>query len=174
MVLETTRLILREMTQADFPALCKILLDDDVMYAYEGAFGLEEAQSWLNRQLARYREYGFGLWAVVLKETGIMIGQCGLTMQDYKDGKLLEVGYLFQKEYWHHGYASEAAIACRIYAFDKLNAPEVYSIIRDTNIPSQNVAKRNGMTCVDQFIKHYRGIDMPHLLFSVKKELLAE
>ena len=77
-------------------------------------------------------------------------------------------GYLFQKEYWHHGYASEAAIACKEYAFDKLNAKEVYSIIRDTNIPSQNVAIRNGMTCIDKFIKYYRGIDMPHLLFSVK------
>lgn len=83
----------------------------------------------------------------------------------------MEVGYLLRKEYWHHGYASEAAIACKKYAFDKLNAKEVYSIIRDTNIPSQKVATRNGMTCIDKFIKHYRGIDMPHFLFSVKKTL---
>lgn len=171
MVLETQRLVLREMTQEDFLILCKILQDDDVMYAYEGAFSLDEVQGWLDRQIERYKEFGFGLWAVVLKETGIMIGQCGLSMQDCNNNKVLEVGYLFQKEHWHHGYASEAAIACKEYAFDKLNAKEVYSIIRDTNIPSQNVAIRNGMTCVDKFIKHYRGIDMPHLLFSVKKIL---
>ena len=168
MVAETERLVLREMTQADFPNLCKILQDDDVMYAYEGAFSFDEVQGWLDRQIERYKEFGFGLWAVILKETGVMIGQCGLTMQDYKNNKILEVGYLFQKEHWHHGYASEAAIACKEYAFDKLNAKEVYSIIRDTNIPSQNVAIRNGMTCVDKFIKHNRGIDMPHLLFSVR------
>ena len=89
---------------------------------------------------------------------------------NYNDGKILEVGYLFPKEYWHHGYASEAAIACENYSFDKLNAKEVYSIIRDTNIPSQNVAKRNGMTCIDKFNKHYRGVDMPHFLFSVKRK----
>ncbi|MBL4933161.1 GNAT family N-acetyltransferase [Clostridium paridis] len=171
MVLETQRLILREMIQADFPVLCKILQDDDVMYAYEGVFTNDEVQGWLDRQFERYKEHGFGLWAVVLKETGIMIGQCGLTMQDYKSKKVMEVGYLFQKEYWHRGYASEAAIACKEYAFDKLNVKEVYSIIRDTNIPSQKVAIRNGMTCIDKFIKHYRGVDMPHFLFSVNKIL---
>ncbi len=170
MVLETKRLILREMTQGDFPSLCKILQDDEVMYAYEGAFSQAEVQGWLNKQLDRYKEYGFGLWAVVLKETGQMIGQCGLTLQEYNGGNVLEVGYLFNKAYWHHGYASEAAIACKEYAFDKLNADEVYSIIRDTNIPSQNVAKRNGMVCVDTFIKHYRGVDMPHFLLAVKRK----
>ncbi len=167
-MIETKRLILREMSQTDFTDLCKILQDDEVMYAYEGAFTLEEIQRWLDNQIRRYKEDGFGLWAVLLKEPGIMIGQCGLSMQDYKENKILEIGYLFQKEHWHQGYASEAAIACKEYAFDKLNAKEVYSIIRDTNIASQNVAIRNGMTCVDQFVKHYRGLDMPHLLFSVK------
>jgi len=119
--------------------------------------------------MKNYKEYSFGLWAVVLKERGAMIGQCGLTMQSYNGGKVLEIGYLLQKEYWHQGYASEAAIACKDYAFDKLQAEEVYSIIRDTNIPSQNVARRNGMTCVDKFVKHYKGIDMPHFLFSAKR-----
>ena len=97
MVAETERLVLREMTQADLPNLCKILQDDDVMYAYEGAFSFDEVQGWLDRQIERYKEFGFGLWAVILKETGVMIGQCGLTMQDYNNNKILEVGYLFQK-----------------------------------------------------------------------------
>lgn len=169
MILETERLILREMTHEDFTSLCKILQDDVVMYAYEGAFNDDEVQKWLNKQMDSYKDYGFGLWAAILKETGIMIGQCGLTLQDYNDSKVMEVGYLFRKEYWHQGYASEAAIACKKYAFSKLNTKEVYSIIRDTNIPSQKVAKRNGMTCIDKFVKHYRGVDMPHFVFSVKR-----
>lgn len=49
MVLETQRLTLREMTQADFPALCKILQDDEVMYAYEGAFSIDEVQIWFEK-----------------------------------------------------------------------------------------------------------------------------
>lgn len=169
-ILETDRLILREMSQADFPDLCKILQDEEVMYAYEHAFSVAEVQEWLDRQLQRYREYGFGLWAVILKETGEMIGQCGLTMQDSGSGSVLEVGYLFQKAFWHHGYATEAAVACKDYAFTVLKAAEVYSIIRDSNLPSQAVARRNGMTAHGTLVKHYYGMDMPHLLFSVVRE----
>ena len=62
-MMETERLILREMTQADLEALCKILCDEEVMRAaYESAFSKEEAQGWLNRHLKRYADYGFGLW----------------------------------------------------------------------------------------------------------------
>ena len=112
---------------------------------------------------------GFGLWAGILKETGEMIGQCGLTMQPWKDEEVLEIGYLFRRQYWPRGYAAEAARACRNYAFDVLGAEEVCSIIRDTNTASQNVAVRNGMTVADHWVKHYRGVDMPHDRYVVKR-----
>ena len=162
MILETERLYLREMDQGDFRSLCRILQDDEAMYAYEGAFTDGEVQEWLDRQIARYQAWGFGLWAVILKETNEMIGQCGLTMQPWKNREVLEVGYLFERRYWRRGYATEAAKACKQYAFDVLQADEVCSIIRDTNIPSQRVALRNGMAVADRSVKHYRGVDMPH------------
>lgn len=162
MILETERLYLREMNQGDFEALCKILQDDETMYAYEGAFSNEEVQEWLDRQISRYRKWGFGLWAVILKETDEMIGQCGLTMQPWKDREVLEIGYLFNRMHWHTGYAVEAAKACKEYAFEILKAEEVCSIIRDTNTASQKVAQRNGMCVKDSWTKHYRGVDMPH------------
>ena len=169
MVLETERLFLRKMDQADFDAICRILQDDEVMYAYEHAFSDEEVREWIDRQVKRYTEFEFGLWAVILKANNELVGQCGLTMQQCGDREVLEIGYLFQKAYWHKGYATEAAIACRKYAFEVLGAEEVFSIIRDNNIPSQSVAKRNGMTVVGRFTKHYYGMDMPHLVFSVKR-----
>ena len=162
MILETKRLYLRKMEQADFRSLCRILQDEETMYAYEGAFSDTEAQEWLDRQISRYQKWGFGLWAVILKETDEMIGQCGLTMQPWKDEEVLEIGYLFERLYWHKGYAIEAAKACKKYAFEILNAEEVCSIIRDTNIASQNVAERNDIKVTDKWIKHYRGVDMPH------------
>lgn len=168
-VLETERLYLRELRQSDFRALCGILQDAEAMYAYEGAFSDREAHEWLDRQIARYQKWGFGSWAVMLKESDRLIGQCGLTMQPWKGTEVLEVGYLFLRTYWHHGYATEAAIACRQYAFDVLGAKEVCSIIRDTNIPSQNVAIRNGMVPTDTFVKRYRGVDMPHTRYVVQK-----
>ncbi len=169
MILETERLYLRQLTQSDHAALCRILQDEETMYAYEGAFSDEEVQNWLERQFMRYETLGFGLWAVILKESGEMIGQCGLTMQPWKEEEVLEIGYLFERKHWHHGYATETAQACKQYAFEKLNAAEVCSIIRDSNTASQNVAIRNGMEIADTWTKHYRGVDMLHYRYVVKK-----
>ena len=170
MLISTDRLFLREMEQSDFPALSLILQDKDVMTAYERTFSDEEVQAWLAKQLERYRKDGFGLWAVILKETGEMIGQCGLTLQDYNGTDVLEIGYLFQKAYWHYGYAIEAAAACKNYAFNVLGAEEVYSLIKETNTASRSVAERNGMTVDGTFSKKYRYYEGErlHLAYSVK------
>lgn len=168
-IIDTERLYLREMTAADIPALSLILQDEKAMYAYEHAFSDQEVLDWLEKNLNRYKNDGFGLWAVILKENDSMIGQCGLTYQslanDSEACRVVEIGYLFQRAYWHHGYATEAAIACKKYAFDTLKIKKVYSIIRDNNFASQAVAKRNGMKQESVFVKHYMGIDMPHIVF---------
>lgn len=168
-VIETERLYLRQMSQSDFDDIALILKDPDTMYAYEHGFSDEEVSDWINRQLMRYDKYGFGLWAAIEKASGRLIGQCGLTMQDAGGKEVLEIGYLFNKAYWHRGFAAEAAAACKKYAFDILGADEVCSIIRSSNIASQRVAERNGMKMVSSFVKHYYGIDMPHLVFSVRR-----
>ena len=170
-ILETRRFLLRELRQEDFDDACLLLQDPEVMYAYEGPFSREEVQAWLDKQLRRYREDGFGLWALVEKSSGTLIGQCGLTLQDYGGNRVPEIGYLLRRAYWHQGFAIEAARACREYAFQTLGFREVYSIIRDTNLPSQRVALRNGMTRVDRIVKHYKGVDMPHLVFKVGKDI---
>lgn len=167
-VLETERLILRRLRRSDFKALCTILQDEQCMYAYEHAFSDEEVWEWLERQLVRYSEYGFGLWAVILKDTGKLIGQCGITMQQWDEKQIPEIGYLFARDWWHHGFGLEAAAACRDYGFQQLGMDILYSIIRDNNVPSQNLARRNGMKVCGRTIKHYYQMDMPHLIFSVK------
>ncbi|MDE7264419.1 MAG: GNAT family N-acetyltransferase [Anaeroplasmataceae bacterium] len=95
MILETERLILRELVQSDFTSLCKILQDEQTMKYYEGTFSNSEVQEWLDRQILRYQKWGFGLWAVILKETNEFIGQCGLTIQPWKGESVLEIGDLF-------------------------------------------------------------------------------
>ena len=168
-ILETERLYLRELESGDYASLCRMLKDPEVMYAYEHAFDDDEAHMWLEKQIRRYREDGFGLWAVILKRSGELIGQCGLTYQDCNGRRVVEVGYLFIKEFWHKGYATEAAAACKNYAFDVVGADEVCSIIRENNTPSRNVAERNGMLVTDTLTKYYYGTVMPHLVYSVKK-----
>ena len=114
MILETERLYLREMTQNDFGDLAEILQNPRVKYAYEHDFSDNDVQEWLDRQIERYKKYGFGLWAVILKSTDEMIGQAGLTIQPYKDIEVLEIGYLLKESFWHNGYASEASSIQRL------------------------------------------------------------
>lgn len=164
----TERLELREMTEADLPALAAILQDPGAMTAYQGPMSDEEVRDWLDRQRERYATDGFGLWGVVLRSSGTMIGQCGVTRQRTADAEV-EVGYLFNRAHWHHGYATEAARACRDYAFERVDTDSVYAIVRDTNLASMNVAIRLGMTIRSRFIKHYRGVDMPHYAFAIDR-----
>ena len=153
-ILVTERTYLREMTQADYQDLCEILQDVETMYAYEHAFTDIEVQNWLNKQFERYEQLGFGLWAVIDKKTEYFIGQVGLTIQKVAGKEELEIGYLLKRKYWHNGYATEAAIACKEYAFNCLKKDRVVSIIRDSNHASQRVAQRIGMKVESQFTKH--------------------
>lgn len=161
------------MTADDLPALRAILQDAETMTAYEGAFDEEMVQAWLARMRDRYRDDGFGLWAVVLSGSGEMIGQCGLTRQHIFDDDGIEVGCLFNRAHWHRGYAAEAAAGCRDHAFAALNVERVWAQVRDTNIASMNVAIRLGMTVRGRFMKHYRGVDMPHLAFAVDRPAVS-
>ncbi|MFT4213514.1 MAG: GNAT family N-acetyltransferase [Microbacterium sp.] len=176
MILRTSRLLLRELTDADLPALRAILHDPRAMAAYEGAFSDEESLAWLRRMQQRYRDDGYALWAVVLRETGEMIGQCGITRQHIDADEVIEVGYLFPPAHWHQGFAVEAASACRDWAFATREIHELYAKVRSTNVASMNVAIRLGMTVRRAFTTHYRGVDMPHLAFAISRgewELLA-
>lgn len=168
-ILETERLILREFEnqEYDIAGLKSFLQDKEVMWAYEHRFSNEEVIDWLNWNLNHYQQHKIGLWAVILKKNHLMIGDCGLTYQTINGEKFLEIGYHLRKDYWHQGFAIEAAQACKKYAFETLKAPMVHSIVRDSNFASMNVAIRNGMMVKKRFIKHYYGIEMPHYLFSV-------
>ena len=84
MILETERLLLRELTQEDLPAVCDTLQNDEVRRVYEHDFTDEEAGAWIDRQRARYERYGFGLWAAQLRG-GETIGMAGLTLQPCED-----------------------------------------------------------------------------------------
>jgi ribosomal-protein-alanine N-acetyltransferase len=168
-IFETKRLYARKFTKDDWYNLSEILQDKETMYAYEHAFSDEEVTDWLNHQLKRYENDGIGLWALIEKATGRFIGQAGLTIQETPNGKETEIGYLLKRSEWHKGYATEAALACKEYAFTKLGLHRVVSIIRDNNYASQAVAKRAGMVKESEFIKFYYNIYMPHFVYAIEK-----
>lgn len=149
--METERLVLREMTSDDFGALYEVLADSDIMKHYPYTFDEKRVRNWINKNIERYRILGFGLWAVCLKDTGEMIGDCGLTMQNIDGFIMPEIGYHIAKKHQHRGYAKEAAGKCRDWAF--LNTPfgAVYSYMHKDNIASSATARANGMRLVKEF-----------------------
>ena len=145
-IITTERLTLHEMEQSDFPALCTMLQDPEVMYAWEHGFTKKDVRKWINRQLTRYCKDGFGYFAVILKESGKLIGQAGLMKSTINGNEAVELGYILDNAYRHHGYGTEAARACLKYAFGELALKTVCCSIRPENKASIWVAERLGMT----------------------------
>ncbi|MCR5342440.1 MAG: GNAT family N-acetyltransferase [Butyrivibrio sp.] len=150
-ILETERLFLREMNMDDCDALYAVLADRDIMQHYPYTFDEDRVRDWIKRNMQRYKDNGFGLWAVCLKETEEMIGDCGLTLQNIEGEMLPEIGYHIRKDCQHKGYAKEAAGAVRDWAFTNTDYPSLYSYCKYTNEPSYKTAEAIGM----HFAKEY-------------------
>ena len=150
-MIETERLLLREFTRDDFGALHEILSDPETMQHYPTPFDEDRTRNWIERNLENYRRYGFGLWAVVLKETGAFIGDCGITIQNIDGEMLPEIGYHIHRNYQRRGYAKEAARAVRDWAFRNTDYDIIYSYMKYTNVGSYSTAIANGMRKVKEY-----------------------
>ena len=151
MKIETERLFLREMTPDDYDALFRVLGDPDIMQHYPYTFDEKRIRNWIERNMERYRIFGFGLWAVCLKDTGEMIGDCGLTMQMIGSVIKPEIGYHIRADHQRKGFAREAAAAVRDWTFENTPFREIYSYMKYTNIPSARSAMSWGCHQVDEF-----------------------
>ena len=108
---------------------------------------------------------GVGLWALVLKATGEMVGDCGIIRQEIEGESLYEIGYHLRRDLWGQGLATEAATACRDWGFAHLGVNRLISLIRPENVPSQRVAERNGMTIWKEI--EWRGLR--HYVYAIEK-----
>jgi RimJ/RimL family protein N-acetyltransferase len=163
MLLTSARLALRDLVLSDLDFVAEMLADPVVMRYYPKPLARVEAQAWIERQHARYARDGHGLWLVSDQETGRPIGQVGLLRQELPAGADWEVGYLLHAAHWHNGYATEAALAVRDYAFRVLAPARVISLIRPENTPSQRVALRLGMGATERV--QFAGLE--HLVFAL-------
>jgi RimJ/RimL family protein N-acetyltransferase len=144
-ILETSRLVLREMTLDDLDFVAAMLAHPEVMRYYPKCYSRAEAEGWIVRQIGRYNSHGHGLWLVSDKTTGEPVGQVGLSPQVVDGVEEPEIGYLIHHPFWRRGLASEAAAGVRDHAFNVLGKDYVISLIRPENIPSQGVARKIGM-----------------------------
>jgi [ribosomal protein S5]-alanine N-acetyltransferase len=145
--LETARLRLRQMQMEDVDPLLKVFGDADAMRFYPSPFTREQMTAWVEWNRCSYNEHGYGLWALVLKETNEVVGDCGLTWQPvgYGNGRELEAGWHMRRDLWNRGLATEAGFCVRDYARDVIQRERLIAIVEAGNLPSQSVARKLGM-----------------------------
>lgn len=153
LLLETSRLRLQTMKLSDLDELLEIFGDPKVMVSFNAApFERDQMEGWIRRNLSHQEKYGYGLFSVMLKSNDMLIGNCGLEHMEVDGGLATELGYDFRSAYWNHGYATEAAIAVRDYAFAELSLPSLISLIRVGNQASRRVAEKIGMQLVNELV----------------------
>ena len=165
-VLETPRLRLREFTSTDVDAMEAILGDAETMQYYPAPFPRPEIEDWIRRNLARYRDCGFGVWAMSVKGSDEVIGDCGCYVREVEGDFEIEMAWHVRCDLWGRGYATEAARHCIEYAFSSLGAERIIALVRPENLSSCRVAEKNGMRC--ERVIFWRGYD--HCIYSKFKD----
>jgi [ribosomal protein S5]-alanine N-acetyltransferase len=165
-VLETKRLTLREMNLDDVDDLLGVLSNPESMKFYSKPFDRRMTQMWIERNIQRYAQHGFGLWAIILKESGKLIGDCGLVVQEVDGVEEIEIGYHIHRDLWRQGFATEAAQVCCDYGFNHLEFDKLVSLINPANMASRRVAEKIGM----RMLKEMEWRDQPICIYAVKRK----
>jgi len=172
-IAETKRLIIRELSVHDVPAMYQIYQNPEVKKY------IPDIDQYLENEIEKhkayiknvYNFYGYGLWGVFLKNTGELIGRCGFQNTVIDGKEELEIGYLLDVNHWGYGYALECVRACLNYAYNELHFDRVVALIHPLNTRSVKVASRIGMKKEKNIIKN----GTEYYLYSIRlNEILGE
>lgn len=159
MILETPHIQLRTFEINDVDEFALICADSEVMrYIGSGPHDKAMTEVKIKQWIENYKVDGFGLLALVFKETNQLIGFCGLIGQSVDGTDYIELGYRLARDFWGRGLATEVAYAVRDHAFMTLHLPELVSIIHHENEASKNVARKIGMTLFKKTV--FQNIDV--------------
>ena len=141
-ILETARLELRELRPADVDGLLEIFGDEQAMWAYPSTKTRAETEDWINWARASYASNGWGLWAVVRRDDGRLLGDCGPMLQPVEGQSVPELGWHIVRAEWGKGYATEAGRACRDWFFANTDQDRLVSIVWPPNMASRRVGEK--------------------------------
>ncbi len=159
MRIETSRLILRKFLQSDLQALAPILANPLVMkFSTMGIYSTSQTEKAIDNFIDSYNRFGFGLCAVILKESDLLIGYCGLAIDRIDDRDEPEIGYRLDSNFWGKGFATEAALASIQYGFERIELSYILGAAQRKNIASVRVLEKIGMTFDREII--FRGVPM--------------
>ena len=146
--LKTERLLLRPFRDADREPFAALNADPAVMEHFPAPMTREESDGLVDRIMTQYDAWGFCLWAVEIQEIGQFIGFTGLSRPSFDAHFMpaVEIGWRLSKDAWGNGYATEAAFAALDHGFGPAGLDEIVSFTATTNLPSQRVMQKIGMT----------------------------
>jgi [ribosomal protein S5]-alanine N-acetyltransferase len=165
-ILETNRLRLRPLRNEDVEALFGVLGDPETMRFYAVPYTRQLVEEWIKDSINRYRRDGIGLWAVELKATGELIGDCGPAVREVLGAREIELGWHVKRAFWGQGLATEAAEASRDWVFRNIHPSRLIALVRPENNPSRRVAEKIGMT-VEQEVE-YGSKGWVHLVYAIR------
>lgn len=169
LVLETPRLYLRSMRPSDIDELMSIFGDPRVMASFNtDSFDRAQMQHWIDGNLEHQTIHGYGLFSVILKSEGVLIGDCGLEHMTVDGKQVTELGYDFRSAYWNQGFATEAAAVVRDHAFNVLHLPGLISLIRIGNKASRRVSEKIGM----HFVAEIRRNDIAYWKYAIENRMI--
>ncbi len=154
------------MIEDDADPLLDIFSDPIAMRYFGVVFDMPRMEEWVRSNLEHEKEHGFSLLSVTLKESGEVIGDCGLETDEIDGQTIVGIGFDFRRSYWGKGYATEAALAVLEYGFTQFDFDSISGWIDPENKPSQRVAERIGMT-VDRYVMRGK---KKYALYSIKRE----
>jgi len=166
---ESERLIFRKLEFSDFDNWLPLFHEKQAalfLGMNVEASPKESCESWFEKSMWRYDQKKGGMNVLVNKETGELVGQSGLLIQEVNELEMIEIGYSILPKFWGKGYASEAAQKCKHFAFENRLASHLISVVHKDNHASAKVASNNGMK-LWQHIQNYK--EMPVNIFRVEK-----
>ncbi len=172
-IIETRRLVLRNLTRQDLDAYVALYLEADVHRSLFDAPGSQaETVNEFEAVLDSYGRYGLGLWAAILKNTGLLIGRCGLRMQTIANREEVVLSCALLSTHWGQGLATEATRAVVQYGFDHLHLPRQVALVLPPNQAAIRVAQKIGMTFENEIL--IAGASVSLYAASPQKEVTTE
>jgi ribosomal-protein-alanine N-acetyltransferase len=144
-ILETERLILRLQQVKDIDALVDLWSDPEVTHHLGGP----RERDWLRTEFEQIAQEPdaerYDLWPVIEKQSGQLIGNCGLLEKEVAGNPEIELTYIIAASAWGKGFATEISKAITQYAFDEMGLERLIALIEPGNTASENVARKVGM-----------------------------
>lgn len=178
-IIQTERLGLRDWKASDKEPFIAMNQDPEVMEFFPSLKTAEETISLIDRLQKHIAERAYGFFAVDRLDTGEFIGFIGIVYQTFESHftPCIEIGWRLQRAHWFNGFATEGAKACIKYAFETLNAEEVYSFTTVLNSKSEKVMRKIGMKKIGEFDHPQLAADDPllrHILYQIKNDLSSQ